>query len=120
MNYKQKINLRALKNAAVAQLKCKSGMKQCLVIPIDDANLYLTEKACYLDVSVFEMREVRDEATHLVKQQFTKARYDAMSEDERRAAPIIGNMSPLVAFKQKQNDEGQGYEQEQELDDLPF
>lgn len=118
-----KINLAALKNAAII----KSGKNKdvdCILIPIDQNNLFRgKENAVYLDLIGFETpsdkRKGKD--THLVKQSLSKEIQDKMSEDEKKAMPILGNH-----IDWDQSGEAQGVREEkgavavEDLDDLPF
>ena len=97
MNYKIKLNLKALKNAFVTRINGKTTAKTCLVIPIQDANLYLGEKGCYLKINAWENKDGavgKFGDTHWLIQSFEKEAYDQMSEEERRALPFLGNMQP--------------------------
>jgi len=85
-----KINLTQLKHA-VKSMKAKSGMVDCLIIPIDSNHLVKGEKGIYLDLIGFELKERRDNQTHLVKQSLPKDVYEKMSEQERNDTPIIGS-----------------------------
>tara|TARA_R110001632_G_scaffold9494_1_gene36458 strand:- start:1546 stop:1890 length:345 start_codon:yes stop_codon:yes gene_type:complete len=82
-----KLNLTAFKHAIK---KGKSG-QECLVIPIDDNNLFKSTKGnVYLDIIAFEIRNPQAESkdTHIVKQ--------SKPEDKRsNEDPIIGNLSVL-------------------------
>lgn len=62
-NFGIKLNALKYKNAGVASLKGSTATKKCLVIPIEDNNLFVsvntdgTPKAVYLDLSAFALRE---------------------------------------------------------------
>lgn len=94
-NYGIKIDLLKLKNSFVTNLKGKAETKRCLVIPIDDSGVYLGEKGVYLNCTAFEMREQRYGDTHVLKQSLPKETYQAMSEEERNAQPILGALKPI-------------------------
>ena len=94
-NISTKINLAGLVHA-VQTKKSKSGMVECLVIPIDQNFLYRGEKGLYLDLTHFEIMDKSKFAegqkdTHLVKQSLPKDVYENMSEDQRKAFPILGS-----------------------------
>ena len=86
-----KLNLRQLKHAMTATA---SG-KRCIVIPIEDNHLFVgkDEKAIYLDIVGFDFtpKNAEDKSTHLLKQSFPKAVREAMTEEQRKALPILGN-----------------------------
>lgn len=92
-NISTKINLAALKNAAII----KSGQKKdvdCILIPIAQNHLFKSEKgAVYLDLQGFELKNPKDGSkdTHLVKQSLPKEVFDKMSDQEKRDMPILGN-----------------------------
>lgn len=118
-----KINLAALKNAAIIT----SGQNKdvdCIIIPIAQNHLFRSDKgAVYLDLIGFETpndkRKGKD--THLVKQSLSKEVQDAMSEEEKKAIPILGN---FIDWSQSDgansNSVEQGAKVAEGLDDLPF
>jgi hypothetical protein len=94
-NYSIKTDLLKLKGAFVTNLKGKTATKRCLIIPVDEANLYVGEKGVYLNMTAIEMREPKYSETHCVKQSLDRERYDAMTDEERNAQPILGGMKQL-------------------------
>jgi hypothetical protein len=63
-----------------------------IVIPIAENNLFEGEKGLYLDIVGFERKEVKEgEDTHLLKQSFSKEKLAAMTDEAKKALPIIGN-----------------------------
>lgn len=54
---------------------------------------FLGEKGVYLDITAIEIKNKVGESkdTHLLKQNVKKEVYDAMTEDQRNAMPILGN-----------------------------
>lgn len=94
-NHKIQINLLRLQGAFVTNLRGATGEKRCLCIPIDDARLFLGEKGCYLDATAWEMKAPGNRgATHYIKQRFSAEVTRALSAEERRALPIIGDLYP--------------------------
>lgn len=87
-----KINLRQLKSA-VREMKGQTGMVKCLVIPIEQNNLYEGEQVIYLDCVAYELKEKKADRkdTHAIKQSLPKEVYERMSEAERNEMPFIGN-----------------------------
>ena len=85
------LNLAALPHAAII----KSGKNKdvdCLLIPIELANLFKSEKGgVYLNLIHFEMKDVKDYGDHIVKQSFSKEVREKMTEEQKKAIPIIGN-----------------------------
>ena len=99
-NYTISTDLLKLQGAFISNLKGKATTKQCLCIPIDDAGLYLGQKGCYLDLAAFQLQNSQYGDTHCVKQSLSKQKRDAMTEEERKALPIIGNMRPIQSKTQ--------------------
>ena len=95
-NISIKLNLSQLKNV-VREMPGKDGKKiKCLIIPIDENQLFTGEKGIYLDITAIEIKDRSkfsdtQKDTHLLKQSFSKAIYDEMSEEKRTAMPILGN-----------------------------
>ena len=87
-----KLNLLQLQGAFVTNLKGKTATKRCLVIPVDDAHLYVGQKGCYLNMTAIEMQNSQYGDTHCIKQNLEKSVYEGMTEEQRRAMPIIGSM----------------------------
>lgn len=91
-NLSTKLNLAGLKHSRKL-LTGQSGQIDCLIIPIKENHLFIGEKGLYLDLSHFEIKNpaADQKDSHLVKQSLPKEVYDAMSEDERKALPVLGN-----------------------------
>jgi len=92
-NISVKVNLRQLKSA-IRTMKGASGDVECLVIPIVQNHLVKGEKGIYLDMTGFELKEKKADRkdTHLIKQAFTKEVFDAMTDEQKKETPILGNM----------------------------
>ena len=123
MNYSISINLSRLAGAVFTNLKGKTATKRCLVIPIDDAGLYAGEKGIYLDLVAYEQRDAKYGNTHLVKRSISKAEREAMTEEQRRAVPILGGMKEMKPAAMQPTMEMQGAQfvsDDGTVDDLPF
>ena len=96
-NYSIKADLLKLKGSFLTNLKGKTATKRCLVIPIDDSNLFVGEKGVYLNLTAIEMREERYGDTHVLKQSLPKDVYQAMTDEERNAQP---NLDMLIKIAQ--------------------
>lgn len=126
-NFGIKLNALKYKNAGVASLKGSTATKKCLVIPIEDNNLFVsanadgTPKAVYLDLRAFALRESKYDQTHLVKQSLPKEVREKMSKEELDAMPILGGMKAFESVSNNAADAcnapmvGVG-----SVDDLPF
>lgn len=123
------INLTKLKSA-VMKIKGKSGnMVECLVIPIEENKLVKGAKGgVYLGLAHFEIKEQKygSKDTHIVKQSFDKATREAMTEEEQKSYPILGNsIDWAIEGNQNQSNEFEsgGYvdaNKTSEGDDIPF
>ena len=126
MNKNIKINLSAFEGAGIITLASRDGKaKKCLVIPIEENHLYEGEKGIYADFIAWEMKEKKENgATHLVKQSFPKEVREAMSEEEKRALPIFGDLRDAMTEKKEMETYSvpaqAGYATEPPVDDLPF
>jgi hypothetical protein len=94
-NLNFKLNLKSLKNTAIIDLKGKTETKQCLAIPIADNDLFVGEKGIYISLSAWENSNLRDGKTHLVKQSFSRRVREAMTDEERKSIPILGDVKPF-------------------------
>jgi hypothetical protein len=123
MNYNININLQSLKNTAILDLKGRKGVTQCLVIPVADNDLFVGEKGVYLNLVAWENSKLSGGKTHLIKQSFTKKVSEAMTVEERRNQPVMGDAKPFEFSTVMQQSAGTidlQKEFEQEIDDLPF
>lgn len=118
-----KINLVALKNAAIIT-SGKNKDVDCILIPIEQNNLFRSEKgAVYLDLIGFEtpVDKRKGKDTHLVKQSLSKDLQDKMTEEEKKAMPILGNHIDWDQSGESQSTpQEQGAKVAEGLDDLPF
>lgn len=91
-NISTKVNLAALKHS-VKKLKGQTGEVECLIIPIEANSLFKGEKGVYLDLTGFEIKNKANESkdSHLVKQSFPKEVYEKMTDEDKKAQPIIGS-----------------------------
>ena len=89
-----KINLAALKHVMMEQ-KGQSGMVKGVFIPIEANHLFQSEKtgAVYLDMISFDLKEVKNDQSHLTKQSLPKAVREAMSKEDQNEMPIIGSVN---------------------------
>lgn len=81
--------------AAVMKIKNKAGiLVDCVVIPIETNHLVKGEKGIYADFAAFEFKNKQENSkdTHLIKQSLPKEWFQAMSDDEKKAMPIFGNL----------------------------
>jgi hypothetical protein len=117
-----KINLTSLVHGLV---KGKEEGETLLVIPIKKNKLFLSEKKnVYLDIVGFEFEDKTDTKypnTHLLKQSFSKDELAKMSEEEKKALPILGNARVSGATRSEQEPNNvTGGEVSNGINDLPF
>lgn len=128
-NISIKLNLKQLKHLET-ELTRKDGTKvKCLVVPIAENMLYEGEKGTYINLTAIEIKnKVGDSKdTHLIKQDIPKDKYEAMTDEERKGFPVLGNAIYWGGFREKEavvsqeitQDEMTNFSNE-EHDDLPF
>ena len=129
-NISIKLNVSQLSHVR-RKIKGKDGnLIDCLIIPIQENKLYVGEKGVYLDMTAIEIKDrskfsADQKDTHLLKQDVPKEVYEAMSDEQKKAMPILGkaiqwgareaNPNTSTAFEPSSN-----YTQETDEDDLPF
>lgn len=94
-NFSIKADLLKLKGACLTNIKGRTQTKRCVVIPVDDAELFVGEKGVYLNMVAMEMQEPKFGDTHYIKVSVDKDRYNSMTEAERKQQPILGGMRIL-------------------------
>ena len=94
-NFSIKTDLLKLQGAFVTNLKGKTATKRCLIIPVDESGLFVGEKGVYLNMTAIEMENPKFSETHCVKVSLDKEKFEALTEEQRRALPIIGGMKQL-------------------------
>lgn len=119
-NFAVKINLTQL-NCVTREFNGKEGKVKCIVIPIKENNLFQGEKGVYLDLSGIALKDPKypKQQTHLIKQNLPKEIYTALSDDEKKALPIIGN-GLVFAHREPEQKVSEVIDASAETDDLPF
>ncbi|WP_300440594.1 hypothetical protein [Christiangramia sp.] len=126
-NISIKLNLKQLKHVEREMTKKNGKKTRCIVIPVDENNLYEGDKGTYLDITAIELKNKTGDSkdTHLLKQNIPKELYEIMSEEERKSMPILGNAIQWGRREPDTNTSDQfsdsavdNYEEDQ--DDLPF
>jgi hypothetical protein len=87
-----KINISNLKSVTQWQ-KGETGPVECLIIPIDANYLFRGKSGLYLDLTAFEIRNPKEgqKDTHVIKQSLPKEVYETLTDEEKKAMPIMGN-----------------------------
>lgn len=126
-NFQGKLDFLKFKNSCVISVKGKTGEKKGVFVPIEDNGLFVTTdennkaKGAYFNFAVFENKQVGKYGdTHMIKQSIDKDTRSKMSDEEKRAIPILGNMKPMELQKASQAVEATVAPLVQEEDDLPF
>lgn len=115
MNTNINLNLLKVKGAFVKDLQGKTA-KRCLVIPLEDGDLFEGQSGVYLSLTAWANSNLKDGKTHLIKQSFSKEVRDGMSKEERKNMPIIGDMKPFGSLSQSTVADAVATED----DDFPF
>ena len=127
MDLQGSIDLLKLKNACVATLGNQTK-KRCVVIPIDDNDLYVKNedgstkpRSVYFGVNVWERQQPSPYGhTHYMKQSFSKAYREAHTEDEMKNMPFLGDMKPILRQNGATQFDAPAMDVAQGTDDLPF
>ena len=90
-NISIKVDLSKLPGATI--MPVGKNQTECIVIPIELASLYKGTKGLYLDLTAIELTSPKPDSkdTHLVKQALSKEKFAAMTEEQKKAVPILGN-----------------------------
>ena len=126
-NFQGKLDFLKFKNSCVISVKGKTGEKKGVFVPIEDNDIFVTTdennkaKGAYFNFAVFENKQVGKYGdTHMIKQSIGKDARSKMSDEEKRAIPILGNMKPMELQNAPQAVEAPVAPLVQEEDDLPF
>lgn len=97
-NYGIRIDALKFKNACLRTMQGKTASKRCLIIPVDDnPEMFVGEKGVYISLTGIAMKSVGKYGdTHIVKGNLPEDIYSAMSDEEKQALPIYGQMRPLM------------------------
>ena len=87
-----KLNLSNLRSAVRFE-NGTDGPVECIIIPIEANHLFKGKSGIYLDMTAFELKEQKDNQTHLIKQSLPKEVYQKQTDEEKKAMPILGNVS---------------------------
>lgn len=116
-NFNLKVNMAAFKHV-VRKMKNKSGeMVDCIIIPLDANYVFTGEKGLWVDITAIAVKEPKYDDTHILKQGLSKEVYEALTDEQKRAQPIFGNMGP---WKKGGNNAAANIDTGSEDDDLPF
>ena len=120
-NYGIKVDLQKLQNAFLRNFTGRTATKRCICIPIDDnPSIFLGEKGCYLSMTAVEVSNPQYGDTHFLKPDLPKEVREHMTQEQRDALPIIGNMRPLVKGQPISQTVSSEQPETDPQDDLPF
>ena len=114
------INLTRIPGAIFTMLTGKTGLvKDCIIILVEEAHLFVGEKGVYLDATALEFKEQKYADSHFIKMSVPKEIFEKMSKEEQDAIPIIGGVKPIVKSEIKST-EGDFAPSVGDGSDLPF
>lgn len=109
------------------QIQGRTGVLRCLVIPVEDNNIFVTTdennhpKAAYIDLTAWELKNPKYDKTHMIKQSLPKEVREKMTDEEKKAIPILGGLKPVIFESQNAASScAAPIAQTQNSDDLPF
>jgi hypothetical protein len=94
MNYQAKIDIKKLNKAFVMPIQGKTATVECVCIPTSE--FYKGKNGeLYCSMQIQERKSVGQFGdTHYLKQQLEKESYKALTEEQRKAIPILGSFEP--------------------------
>lgn len=126
-DFNGKLNLLKLKRAGIMQIQGRTGVLRCLVIPVEDNNIFVTTdennhpKAAYIDLTAWELKNPKYDETHIIKQSLPKEVREKMTDEEKKAIPILGGLKPVIFESQNAASScAAPIAQTQNSDNLPF
>lgn len=126
-DFNGKLNLLKLKRAGIMQIQGRTGVLRCLVIPVEDNNIFVTTdennhpKAAYIDLTAWELKNPKYDETHIIKQSLPKEVREKITDEEKKAIPILGGLKPVIFESQNAASScAAPIAQTQNSDDLPF
>lgn len=128
-NFNAKLNLMKLSRAGIMQIQGRGEVLRCLVIPVEENHIFVSTdgqtnrpKSVYLDLTAWELQNPKYEETHMIKQSLPKEVREQMTEEQKKAMPILGGMKP-IEVKPAENYAATcnaPFAQTTDVNDLPF
>lgn len=104
-NYNFRLDLSKLSGFGKTTLTGKSGQpKRCIVIPIEENQIYEGEKGCYLDIACFETPNSEYGTHRCVRSKSQKEQEYEKQTGERINTPILGNLKEFGGQKQEEEE----------------
>lgn len=94
MRYGLNINLKALPNAFVCPIQGKTAVKNCLCIPLDSEGVFVGDKTISISATAYENTNFGH--SHTLRLSVDSAKYESMTDEQRKAIPYIGHMKEFV------------------------
>lgn len=94
-NLQIKVNLTKIAGAHFITLGGRRGPTKCIVMPVEDRNLYVGEKGVYLDLTAFQYKEQKFADSHFIKPNLPKEVFDGMTKEQQDAIEICGGVKPI-------------------------
>lgn len=95
-NFSQKINLMKIGGSLMCDLQFGDKIEKCYVVKLDESGMFYNDKSVYLEATAWENKQPGQYGdTHGIKQKVKKETFQAMTDEQRKAMPYIGNMRPL-------------------------
>lgn len=122
-NYSMRVDLKKVRGAFVCRIQGNTTAKACLCIPLDSEDIFAGDKGVYLDLNAYETQQSQYGDTHMLRVRLNKERYNTLTEEQRRAVPIVGNMRPMQGEVERQAEAAPmavAAKLNDEDDDLPY
>lgn len=84
------LDLAKIRGAYVKDFQTISGQKKCVVIPIEENDIWVSKKEDMAIINLILFPSKAEGKTHIVQQYINKEKYLAMTEEEKKSVPIIG------------------------------
>lgn len=94
-NLQIKVNLTKVPGAHFITLNGQKGLTKCIVMPVEDCNLYVGEKGVYLDLTAYQYKDQKYVDTHFIKPNLPKEVFEAMTKEQQDAIDICGGVKPI-------------------------
>lgn len=94
-NFNLKLDLTKIPYSFVSELKGTNETKRCVCIPVDSFGVFEGQKGVYLDLRIVERKQAGEYGdTHFASLSVQGEVYKAMTDEQKKAIPIIGSMKP--------------------------
>ncbi len=109
--YRLKLNLMKMRNAALQELKVdESTTKQCVIIPVEDNKIFVSEKtgSAYVDFDCIPRKKMQFFQSHLVKLRYPEDEFAQLTLEEANDLKTIGSLSPVKALRKEWKNKNKG------------